>query len=185
MFVPDSLRFVSLHSSSLSGSLPASSLLRRLRYLDAASNLLSGHVPAFEELTGLQYISLHTNQLSGTLSPGVGQLRALADRLYGHANSISGTLPSEIGLLTNIGAGAALDPDEWMDGMFSMETVGPVASRLVASLPTPPAAQRNADALRQRDTKRVQIPDRSYFHVWSLVALTVEPDSDTLSPHAS
>ena len=100
--VPTQLRFLSLQGSALSGTLPDAATLSRFSFLDMSTNAISGYLPPFEPLVELEYLSLHTNQLSGTLSTGVGQMSALADRVYAHANRISGSLPSQLGDLTHV-----------------------------------------------------------------------------------
>ncbi|XP_077250841.1 uncharacterized protein LOC143890150 [Tasmannia lanceolata] len=98
------LNSLDLSSNNLSGILPPSlSNLTQISNLDVSSNMISGQIdPSFfsswTQLTSLQF---QYNQLIGTIPSEIGLLSNLQIlRLYG--NQLSGSIPPTIGNLTNL-----------------------------------------------------------------------------------
>lgn len=87
------LRFLSLRSNRLSGTLPTDfNNLTQLRSLYLHQNLLSGPLPSFSSFPRLSRINLSANNFSSSVPDSVGLLRRLGT-LYLQNNSLSGPLP--------------------------------------------------------------------------------------------
>ncbi|KAJ0053853.1 hypothetical protein Pint_01679 [Pistacia integerrima] len=117
-----SLQHLSLYYNELHLEFPSFVLnCRNLTYLDLSLNKLSGQIPelVFTNLGKLQYLNLTENQFHGPLSTiisklsnlvqpslckipsSLGQLKKL-QMLDLHLNALNSTIPSELGLCTNL-----------------------------------------------------------------------------------
>ena len=96
------LESLNLWGNDLGGQIPDLSGMTSLIHLRLHSTGLTGSIPAsLGDMSNLRGLYLHNNNLSGTIPGELGQLATLAG-LYLHGNNLSGTIPSELGQLTNL-----------------------------------------------------------------------------------
>ena len=96
------LESLNLWGNDLGGQIPDLSGMTSLTHLRLHSTGLTGSIPAsLGDVSSLQGLYLHNNNLSGTIPGELGQLANLAG-LYLHDNNLSGTIPNELGQLTNL-----------------------------------------------------------------------------------
>ena len=91
------------HSSMLSGTIPSELGQTALRHLRLQKTRINGTIP--EELynLSLERLDLWETFVTGTISSRIGQLAPTLSMLRLQNNSLTGMIPSEMGLLTNLG----------------------------------------------------------------------------------
>lgn len=100
------LFILSLSRSLLTGPLPSEiSQLSKVSELDLWDSQLSGPIPEefyFGNYENLWALIFTLNEFSGTISTSIGRLTSLGYILMSQMPELVGTLPSELGLLTNL-----------------------------------------------------------------------------------
>jgi len=99
------LEYFILFSNRITGSIPSTiNALQKLRWIDVSDNLLGGGIPLeFYELKNLVNVYFSDNLIEGKIEEGyIGQLSNVR-QLFLNRNNLSGTLPTQIGLLSQLG----------------------------------------------------------------------------------
>ena len=91
-----------LHDNRLSGSLPETlSEIKGLRILDATSNRFAGEISFSFENCKLEIFILSFNNIKGEIPSWLGNCKSLQQLAF-VSNSLSGTIPTSLGLLSNL-----------------------------------------------------------------------------------
>jgi Leucine-rich repeat (LRR) protein len=93
------LTLLLIHDNHFTGPIDALKSLTSLTSLLAWNNNFNGTIDAITHLTKLTVVSLVGNQFTGTLPSGIGLLTDLL-QIDVRSNQLIGTIPSELGLLT-------------------------------------------------------------------------------------
>ena len=104
MSVYPTLNSFTAGNNSLTGSLPVSVVSETLTILDVSGNRLGGVIPEelFDQGRSLTFLNLGENNFRGTVSDRFGELVEL-ETLVLFFNLFVGTIPSTLGMLTNLG----------------------------------------------------------------------------------
>lgn len=99
------LEFLDAEFNRLDGKIPTEiALLTALEELDLGNNTLTGLIPTVLGLiTSLEELYLDNNRLTGFIPAVLGQLIALKDLKLSNNSFAPGSIPSTLGLLTNLG----------------------------------------------------------------------------------
>jgi Leucine-rich repeat (LRR) protein len=104
-FLPSSqMQFLSLDNNNLNGSIPSSiGNLHILKGIWLANTTLEGTIPTeLAQCLNLKYVSFELNQLTGDIGPVINTLPRSLMQLDLDTNLLSGTVPTSIGMLTNL-----------------------------------------------------------------------------------
>ena len=101
---PKSLLSAELNRNRLSGTIPSEiGASTSLQLLELRHNQINGTIPqSIFGLRSLTLLSLLNNKLSGTIDANMGRLTRLKALMLGIQTSTSGSLPTELGLISNL-----------------------------------------------------------------------------------